>query len=94
VPGWQRDGVPLSQQPLQVAGSHTQVPLWHLKPGVQAAPVPQPHAPPEQVGAVVEPQLVQFVCAIPHWLSLSGETQRLGLVVLQQVPHAFVSHWQ
>jgi hypothetical protein len=70
------------QQPVQVAGSHTQVLAWHFWPTAQAAVAPQRQVPVlEQLSDSAALQAAQLLAWVPQLAVVGGLTQ---LVPLQQ----------
>lgn len=96
--------VPL-QQPLHVAGSHTQTPPWHFCPLPHGPPIPHVHAPPWQLSAstgshaaatgwhwlFTQHPLAQLVESQMHWLP--SQRWPSGHSGLLPHLHAPSTHW-
>jgi len=66
------------QQPWQLIASHTHCPLEQRWPAAHAPPVPQRHAPPEQLSAEMGEHAAHAAPPVPHWLDVGGVTQPIG----------------
>ena len=88
-----RHDVPLQQPVAHEVASQMHWLLKQREPVPQAAPVPQRHAPPPQLFAVVVSQVMHMEPLPPHWV---GETAVMHVVPAQQpVGHEVASqtHW-